>query len=271
MVATRANAIPSDRRSGGGRSRGGRSDLLTQRLDAPTSFLDRRCGAFGCDRHFKSRLSLPFAHAKNFHAVAPAGDDPGLHEALDRDRLGYIELTGVDRLLNAVEIDHIVIKPRGRAEPTLGLPAMQRHLAAFEALDADARPSRLALAATTGLLALARTDAAPDADAGLGRAGVVSYFVEFHGRRSLPAVDDAQQMRDFGDHAAIGGGVGDARPPPDPVEAQALERLALRARATNSAGRLLQHNVFVGAHRPALTNRRRRLRRPGGATAASTP
>jgi hypothetical protein len=44
---------------------------------------------------------------------------------------------------------------------------------------------------------------------------------------SLLAVDDAHEMRDLGDHAAIGGRVGEARPPPDLVEAQAPERIAL--------------------------------------------
>src|ERR1700722_16943702 len=68
---------------------------------------------------------------------------------------------------------------------------------------------------------------------------------------SLLAVDDAHQMRDLGDHAAIGGRVGEARPPPDPVEAQALKRLALRTGTAGRAGGLLQGNGLVGAHRCA--------------------
>src|ERR1700733_10445623 len=86
---------------------------------------------------------------------------------------------------------------------------------------------------------------------------------------SLLAVDDAHQMRDFGDHAAIGGRVGEARPAPGLVEAKALESRALRAGSADGARNLLQRDVLVGGHRPALTNRRRRLRRLGGATAAS--
>src|ERR1700722_11828899 len=44
---------------------------------------------------------------------------------------------------------------------------------------------------------------------------------------SLLAVDDAHEMRDLGDHAASGSGIGEARPPPDLVEAEALECRAL--------------------------------------------
>src|ERR1700733_1047022 len=150
MVAARANANLADRRSGGGRS-----VLFTQRFETAAGSLDRRRCALGRDFHFKSRLGCQFAHAKNLDSITSARDDAGLHEALDRDRLGRVELTGVDRLLNASEVDHIVIEPRGRGEAALRQAAMQRHLAALEALDADARAGRLALAATAGLLALA--------------------------------------------------------------------------------------------------------------------
>src|SRR5580700_5596803 len=66
---------------------------------------------------------------------------------------------------------------------------------------------------------------------------------------SLLAVDDAHEMRDLGDHAAIGGRIGQARLTPDPVEPQALERRALRARPADGARGLLECNGLVGAHR----------------------
>src|SRR5580704_3755778 len=150
MVAARANANLEDRRSGGGRS-----VLFAQRLEAAAGLLNRRCCAFGRDFHFKSRLGCQFTHAKNLDSVASARDDAGLHEALDRDRLGRVELTGVDRLLNASEVDHIVIEPRGRGEAALRQTTMERHLATFEALDTDTGASRLPFAATARLLALA--------------------------------------------------------------------------------------------------------------------
>src|SRR6476659_7418544 len=60
---------------------------------------------------------------------------------------------------------------------------MQRHLAAFEALDTHAGACGLALAAAAAGLAHARADAAADAHALLARAGIVGDLVEFHCRR----------------------------------------------------------------------------------------
>src|ERR1700722_7326045 len=71
---------------------------------------------------------------------------------------------------------------------------------------------------------------------------------------SLPAVDDAHEMRDLGDHAAISGRVGEARPPPDLIEAQTLERRALRVGPADGAGGLLQRNEFVGARHCACSH-----------------
>src|SRR3984885_1777525 len=65
---------------------------------------------------------------------------------------------------------------------------------------------------------------------------------------SLLAVDDAHEMRALGDHAAIGGRVGEARLAPDPVEPEALERRALRAGPADGARGLLERYCFVGAH-----------------------
>ena len=61
----------------------------------------------------------------------------------------------VDRLLNAVEIDLGEFEPEDVVEAALRQPPMQRHLAAFEALDAHAGTRGLALAAAAGGLALA--------------------------------------------------------------------------------------------------------------------
>src|SRR5271156_3071391 len=57
--------------------------------------------------------------------------------------------------------------------------------------------------------------------------------------RSLLPVDDADEVRDLGDHAANGGRVEDARAPPDLVEAEALQRRALILRPTDGAADLL--------------------------------
>ena len=67
-----------------------------------------------------------------------------------------IELAGIDRRLNLAEIDFVELaRERRIARAALRQPPMQRHLAAFKALDAHARTRGLALAAAASLLALA--------------------------------------------------------------------------------------------------------------------
>src|ERR1700724_843281 len=56
--------------------------------------------------------------------------------------------------------------------------------------------------------------------------GLSLTSLSFMARSSL-TVDDAHEMRDLGDHAAVGGRVGDVRTATDPVEAEALQRCAL--------------------------------------------
>jgi hypothetical protein len=57
---------------------------------------------------------------------------------------------------------------------------MQRHLAAFKALDAHAGARGLALAAAACSLALAGADATADPHALLARAGIVGDIAELH-------------------------------------------------------------------------------------------
>src|SRR5271166_4612187 len=79
--------------------------------------------------------------------------------------------------------------------------------------------------------------------------GLSLTSLSFMGQRSLPAVDDTHEMRDLGDHAAVGGCVDYARTASDPVEAEALQRLALRAGATYGAGGLLHRDGLFRSHR----------------------
>src|SRR5690606_21227987 len=65
-------------------------------------------------------------------------------------------------------------------ETALGQAAVERHLAALEAVDGDARARLLALDAAAAGLAGAGTDAAANALARLGSAVAVAEFVEFH-------------------------------------------------------------------------------------------
>ena len=89
---------------------------------------------------------------------------------------------------------------------------MQRHLAAFKTLDANARARRLTLAATARLLAclpLPEPMPRPTRVRGFDDPGLSLTSLSFMAA-SLLAVDDAHEMRDLGDHSAIGRSVRDA-------------------------------------------------------------
>src|SRR5207244_1914391 len=112
-----------------------------------------------------------------------------------------VELAGVDRALNAAEIDFVELLGEWRVfEAALRQPAMERHLAALEPFDAHARAGGLALAAATGRLAGAGADAAAEAVTFLAGAWTVGEFVKFHCRllvllSSGPAINRAS-LRD---------------------------------------------------------------------------
>src|SRR5271163_2118037 len=177
MVRPRRNANPDGRqlfaRWSGGWSR--------QSLDASAGLLDRLDGALGRPVNLEIGLCLQFAVAQDLDAVPRARDNARLDQRRNVDRPGRIQLARVDRGLNAAQIDLVQIAGRRRGEAALGQAPMQRHLAALEAFDAHARTRRLALAAASGLLALARTDAATDANPRLRGPVLVLDFVEFHG------------------------------------------------------------------------------------------
>src|SRR5262249_21649126 len=97
------------------------------------------------------------------------------------DRGPRRELAGIDRLLQPVEIDHHVVEPVGFVEATLRQPAVERRLAALEAVEGDPGAGGLTLAAAGAGLALARADAPADALGPVMGAGIVADFVELHG------------------------------------------------------------------------------------------
>src|SRR5271166_839907 len=81
----------------------------------------------------------------------------------------------------------------------------------------------------------------------LDEPGLSLISLSFMARSSL-TLDHANEMRDLGDHAAIGRRVGDARPAADPVEAEAFQGFALRSGPPNGAAGLLDRNGFLTAH-----------------------
>src|SRR5262249_36480115 len=91
------------------------------------------------------------------------------------------ELPGIDCPLQPAEIDNPKIPLKDRVvEAALRQAAVQRRLAALEAVQRDAGARGLALAASPGGLALTRTDAAADPLGAVMRAGIVSDLVELH-------------------------------------------------------------------------------------------
>ena len=119
---------------------------------------------------------------------------------------------------------------------------MQRHLAAFEALDAHAGARLLALAAAAAGLALARADAAADALARLACAPALSaIWLSFIGL--LPyAFDDAHECATLAIMPRIAGVSGSVALAADLVEAEADQRRALVVLAADRAADLLDRD-----------------------------
>src|SRR6202043_488848 len=126
------------------------------------------------------QLGFQFAAAEQPHAIFGAPDNPGFHQRFGVDGVLGVQQLGVDRLLNAVEIDLGEFETEDIVEAALGQAPMDRHLAALKTLDAHAGARGLALAAAAGGLALAGADATADPHALLARAGIVGDIAELH-------------------------------------------------------------------------------------------
>src|SRR4051794_40992228 len=91
-----------------------------------------------------------------------------------------IELASVDHLLDRANVHFGIIAREDVVEAALRQPHVERHLAALEARDADARARLGALLTATGGLAEPRANAAADADPRLTRALIILDLIEFH-------------------------------------------------------------------------------------------
>src|SRR5262249_22093050 len=154
-----------------------------ENLDRAARLLDRGDRRLRGAVDLEIQLGLDLARAEQPHAVPGATQHARPHQRRRVDHVLGVELARVDRGLDAAEIHLVELLGEDVVEAALGQAAMQRHLAALEALDAHARARRLALAAAAAGLARARADAAPDAVPMLARARPVGEFVELH--RSL--------------------------------------------------------------------------------------
>src|SRR6185437_7806672 len=243
--------------------------LLGRRQDfyRAARLLDRRDGGFRSAVYLDRQLGLEFATTEQPHPVFRASDDAGFHQRFGVDGALGVEQLGVDRLLEAIEVDLGKFEPENVVKAALGQPPMQRHLAALEALDAHAGARGLALAAAARGLALARADATADAHALFARAGIVGDIAELHrclplslehdlDRKPDPAfrhrapilflVDDTDEMLNLCDHAANCGRVPQFGDAAYLVELEADQRRALRVVAADRAAGLLDLDHLCG-------------------------
>src|SRR5882724_11003426 len=137
--------------------------LGRQHLDRPAGLFDSRNCRFGCAGYRKRHFGLEFADAKEAHAVFFPAQHAGLDQRSNIYTRGRIELAGIDRRLDAAQVDLIVpFGERRVAKSALGQTPVERHLAALETLDADTGTRGLALAAAAAGLAGTGANAATD-------------------------------------------------------------------------------------------------------------
>src|SRR5262245_51332436 len=142
--------------------------------------LDRGDGRGGGAGDGDAHFGLQFAARKEPDAVFLPPQHTGFHQGVLGDlRLG-VDLLVIDGVLQRGEVDPLGALVVQRVEAALRHAHVQRHLAAFEAVDRNATAGLLPLHATPAGLALARADAAAHAHQLLGAARVVSEFVELH-------------------------------------------------------------------------------------------
>src|SRR5207253_11078741 len=159
--------------------------LALDDVDRTAGLLDRFAGALRDAGDLEAELSLELALAEQANAVlAAAGQASALQRRMVERGLD-VELAGVDRLLHGADVHFGIIAREDVVEAALRQPHVERHLAAFEAGDADARARLGTLLAAAGGLAETRADASADADTRLTRAFVVFDFVQFHVVHSL--------------------------------------------------------------------------------------
>src|SRR5262249_6957661 len=155
-----------------------------------------------------------------------------------------VELARVDRLLHPAEVDLVETELERRVlEAALRQTPMQRHLAAFEALDPHAGARRLTLAAPSAGLTDARADTASDPHALLARAGIVGEFVQLHSPLLL-SFDDPDEVPNLGNHPAGLWCIRQFGHAADPVETKPDQRLPLRMLAANRAAGLFNLDHF---------------------------
>src|SRR5258708_12889333 len=145
--------------------------LLRRRQDfhRTARLLDRRDGGFRSAVNLDIQFRLEFTATEQPYAGFRAPDNAGFHQRFGVDGALGVEQLGIDRPLNAIEIDLGKFEPENIGEAALGQAPVERHLAAFETLDAHAGTRGLTLAAAACGLALPSPAPPPDAHPLLAR------------------------------------------------------------------------------------------------------
>src|SRR5262249_33133770 len=131
-------------------------------------------------------LGLDFTGTEQSDPVLGTPEHPCLHQCLRIHRRIRIERAGIDRRLNFAEIDLVELASECLVpESALGQATVQRHLAAFEALDACAGAGGLSFAAAAAGFSGTGADTAADAGTVFPRPRTVGDFVQLHRRAPL--------------------------------------------------------------------------------------
>src|SRR6056297_3727326 len=144
--------------------------------------VDGRLGGAGHgDVEFRGHLAL----GQNAHTVELTPHQARGHEHILSDLGSAVDLARLDEFLDQAEVHHRKGLAVRLVEAALGQTLVERHLAALVALDGHTRAGFLTLDTTATHLAHARARATADAFLALGRAVIVTKFVQFHCRYLL--------------------------------------------------------------------------------------
>src|ERR1700731_3143395 len=164
--------------------------------DFPAGRFDGRNSRFRSARHLDRDRGADCALGQQADTVARPAQDMRRHQLLRVEAALGGELAGIERLLQLAEIHDLeVLLKDFVVEAALRQPAMQRGLAALEAVKRDAGARGLALAAASGGLSLAGSDAAADPLGSVVRARIVSDLVELHHLMPQPAISSMLSRR----------------------------------------------------------------------------
>src|SRR5437868_2672513 len=146
-----------------------------------TSLFDGRTRTGGRTGNLDVDLGADLTLAEQAHTVAALMGQARFAQDLFRHLRRDVEPLLVDRLLQAADVHFRKVVGEDVAEAALRHTHVQRHLAAFEAIDLRTGTGLRALHAASRRLAETGRRAAADLELALVRARIVADFVELHG------------------------------------------------------------------------------------------